>query len=157
MRIWTAGYEGQSLSGFLNRLTGEGVSLVVDVREMPLSRKPGFSKSAMAAALTGVGIAYRHLRELGCPKRIRDRFREDHDWTRYTRSYLAHLKTQDAALVELSRLASESSVALLCYEADPAQCHRSCVARTVAAALRAEVVHILRDEVSREKGHAVAA
>lgn len=142
MQLFTTGYEGETLAAFLRRLVDEGVEVVADVREAPVSRKAGFSKAALAEALRGAGIGYRHIRELGCPKAIRDQHRADHDWERYTRLFLAHLDQQAAALDALAALSLEQRTAVLCYEADYNHCHRMYVARAVARSTGAEVCHI---------------
>ena len=73
MALFTFGYEGLAIDGFIARLKKAGVAVVVDVRELPLSRKKGFSKTAFAEALHGAGIAYTHVPTFGCPKSIRNR------------------------------------------------------------------------------------
>jgi uncharacterized protein (DUF488 family) len=156
MPISTAGYEGQTISAFIRRLQNEAITLVVDVREMPLSRKRGFSKTGLAAALKRQDIGYVHVRELGCPKPIRDHYREDGNWARYTRAFLAHLQRQQLAIKQLADLAQRQSLALLCYEADPARCHRSYVAYAVADLTGGQVAHIRADDVSSKRATAVA-
>lgn len=74
-RIFTFGYEGLSVDAFVQRLKTTGIETVVDVRANPLSRKPGFSKRALAAALSPASIAYIHLPAMGCPKPVRDRYK----------------------------------------------------------------------------------
>ena len=150
MTIFTIGYEGVSLDSFLCRLTDAGVGVVVDVRDMPLSRKPGFSKTALSASLERSGIGYRHVRELGCPKPIRDRYRADGDWDSYTEAYMEHMRGQQHALGDLSRLCATAPAALLCYEADPNQCHRTYVARAVARLTNGVVAHIGPGVVTQE-------
>jgi uncharacterized protein (DUF488 family) len=118
------------------------VSLLADVREAPISRKPGFSKSALAEALRHAGIDYRHIRPLGCPKPIRDAYKEDGDWARYTRAFMKHLAAQQAAVDELAKLCENQPSALLCYEADFNRCHRTYVARAVAEHSGAQICHI---------------
>ncbi len=140
--IFTASYEGRSLEEFLANLRAKGVRLVADVREAPISRKPGFSKSALTAALERAGIAYCHIRALGCPKPVRDAYREDRDWVRYTRSYLKHLGRQQEAIQELVAMTKAQPTALLCYEADFNRCHRTYVARAVAEQTGSSVCHI---------------
>src|SRR5688572_3142195 len=88
MPVFTIGYEGRSLDQFLADLGAQGVTLLADVRDAPVSRKPGFSKSPLAAALQQAGISYRHIRALGCPKPIRDACKQDGDWARYTRAFM---------------------------------------------------------------------
>jgi uncharacterized protein (DUF488 family) len=142
MAVFTAGYEGRSLEAFLNDLRAQGITMLADVREAPISRKPGFSKSSLAQALQHAGIAYRHIRALGCPKPVRDAYKQDGNWTRYTHAFMQHLDQQQAALAELSQLCDEQNTALLCYEADFNRCHRTYVARAVAARSCAAVIHI---------------
>ena len=102
MTIYTISYEGRSLEQFLADLRAAGIRLLADVREAPFSRKPGFSKNVLAAALREVDIGYRHLRPLGCPRPIRDQYRKDGEWERYTRGFMAHLQEQQAAIAELA-------------------------------------------------------
>jgi uncharacterized protein (DUF488 family) len=142
MTIFTAGYEGRSLEGFLDALRANGVTLLADVREAPISRKPGFSKSALAQTLQHAGIDYRHIRALGCPKPIRDAHKVDGDWARYTRRFMKHLDAQAAAVDELAKLCTERPTALLCYEANFHCCHRTYVARAVAARSGMQIRHL---------------
>jgi uncharacterized protein (DUF488 family) len=126
--LWTIGYEGASLEHLIDALAGAGVTLLVDTRERAQSRRPGFSKTALGKALAESSIEYRHLRALGTPPAIRKEYKLTHDFASMRRGYLAHLATQGEALEELARLAAQERVALLCYEADPAECHRSLIA-----------------------------
>jgi uncharacterized protein (DUF488 family) len=142
MIIFTIGYQGRSLEQFLAELRAAGVRRLVDVRDAPISRKPGFSKSALAAGSGAAGIADTHVRALGCPKPIRDAFKEGHDWDRYTRAYLEHMRQRQPALAELAALSAAEPTALLCYEADFNRCHRTYVARAVAERSGALVRHI---------------
>ena len=77
-RLFTIGYQGSTVSDFVERLRAASVDRVVDVRELPLSRRPGFSKSQLAATLTSAGIGYEHVRALGNPKANRERWRAGH-------------------------------------------------------------------------------
>jgi hypothetical protein len=83
-RIITFGYEGLSLEAFIARLRAAGVETVVDVRANPLSCKRGFSKRSLAAALEEAGFVYVHMPVMGCPKPVRDRYKQDADWPKYT-------------------------------------------------------------------------
>lgn len=141
-KIYTIGYEGLGLEDFVGRLRRAGVRIVIDVRELPLSRKRGFSKGALAEALATARIRYSHMRSLGCPKPIRDRHRANKDWTEYTAAFMKHLGTQRAAVDELAQVCAERPAALLCYEADAGRCHRTYVARGIAAVSGGEVFHI---------------
>ena len=154
MKIYTVGYEGLDIDSFLSLLAENDIETVVDVREMPLSRKPGFSKKSLANVLNLSGREYVHMVDLGCPKLVRDRYREDGNWKRYTDGFMKHLKTQDDAIAELSALAATSNCALLCYEADPNYCHRSMVASAVKDYCGARVTHI---KASAKKASPVAS
>jgi uncharacterized protein (DUF488 family) len=130
------------IDAFMSLLAEHDIETVVDIRELPLSRKPGFSKKALASVLNLSGLEYVHMVALGCPKVVRDRYREDGNWKRYTDGFLKHLKLQQTAVVELSELAALSNCALLCYEADFNFCHRSMVANAVRDSSGADVEHI---------------
>ena len=142
MTIFTVGYEGRSLEDFLADLNAQDIQMVADVREAPISRKPGFSKAALADALRDAGIGYIHIRALGCPKPIRDAYKEDGDWDRYTRAFMKHLHLQQQAIEELAITVAAQPTALLCYEADFNRCHRTYVARAVAALTQSPICHI---------------
>jgi uncharacterized protein (DUF488 family) len=101
------------------------------VRELPLSRKKGFSKTSFREALAAEGIAYEHRPALGCPKPVRNRYKVDGDWQAYTYGFLAHLATQKAEIADLTQTALAHSACLVCFEADFAFCHRTYVARAV--------------------------
>jgi len=140
--LYTTSYEGQDIEGFLKRLRETGVKTLVDVRELPLSRKAGFSKRALAEALTINGIAYAHMPQLGCPKAIRDRYKVDGNWARYTLDFDKYLETQAAAVTELAHIAGATTTTLLCFEADFDRCHRTFVARAAVEAGAPAIAHI---------------
>jgi uncharacterized protein (DUF488 family) len=126
LTLFTIGYEGATIDAFLDILSQAGVRTVVDVRALPLSRKPGFSKRALAAALASRGIAYRHLQRLGTPADGRNAARAG-DTAKMRRIYLEHLQAPDAQ-AEMAMLvdqARESPSALLCFEREPDACHRT--------------------------------
>ncbi|HWG85939.1 MAG TPA: DUF488 domain-containing protein [Deinococcales bacterium] len=126
--ILTAGYEGASLTDFIATLQGAGVQVLVDARELPLSRRAGFSKRPLGAALAEAGIEYRHWKALGTPKEIRHAVKATGDYAAFRRDYLAHLDWLTGELEGLARLAAERRVAVMCFEADPRECHRSLIA-----------------------------
>ena len=124
--IVSIGYERRDLGVLVDLLTENGVLILVDVRLNPVSRKKGFSKNALASALGEAGIEYRHERELGNPKDNRDPFRRGLESAR--QRYLRHLHNGASSVYErLLDLASSSRIALLCYERDHDECHRSCI------------------------------
>jgi uncharacterized protein (DUF488 family) len=144
LRLFTIGYEGRTLESFAERLKDEQVCVVIDVRELPLSRKKGFSKTALAESLGEEGIEYRSLRALGAPRAVRHRLHEDGDYTAFFAAYSEHMRRQAGAIEELSSLLSEVAICLMCYEADPRQCHRSAIASELEHqhGLELEVKHL---------------
>lgn len=138
----TIGYEGLDTPDFLSLLNQHDIETLVDIRELPLSRKSGFSKKALAASVKRRRIGYIHLPHLGCPKPIRNRYREDANWTRYQRDFLKYLATQDEAIAALATMAGNSCCALLCFEADHKLCHRSMVADAVQQLSGTSINHI---------------
>ncbi len=139
----TIGYEGLSLRDFVGFLRASGATRLLDVRAIPQSRKPGFSKRMLAASVADVGIAYTHLRALGTPKPGRIAARNG-DEAGLARIYEAHLATPDAcaALAEAVALAAAEPCCLLCFEADPALCHRTIVAARLAGTGTFAVRHL---------------
>lgn len=126
MRIFTIGYEATTMADFLAALTGAGVKRVIDVRALPLSRRPGFSKSILAATLLEAGIDYVHLKALGTPKRGRDAAKKGDVLTlRAVYDNQLMLPEAQAAAAQMRELAAEMPSALLCYERDPCHCHRT--------------------------------
>jgi uncharacterized protein (DUF488 family) len=124
--IYTIGYEATTMTDFLAALAKAGVQRVIDVRALPLSRRPGFSKSLLAASLKEAGIDYVHLKALGTPKRGRDAAKKG-DVETLTAVYDDQLALPEAqaAAARMLDLAGEKPSALLCYERDPQHCHRT--------------------------------
>ena len=128
--IISIGYEQRTVDDLIAVLQRHEVSVLVDVRMNPISRKKGFSKTALTDALAEAGIDYRHERELGNPKENRDPFRRGLKSARD--SYLRHLRHGASdAFDNLIQLARTRRIALLCYERDQHQCHRTCIIETV--------------------------
>ncbi|NLR75658.1 DUF488 domain-containing protein [Leeia aquatica] len=142
MMLYTIGYEGLTAPAFAACLQQHGVQTLVDVRESPFSRKPGFSGASMADWLEAAGVQYQPMSELGCPRPIRMRYREDDDWGRYTRDFCSWLESQHEPLAALARVAQASPSVLLCYEADPHMCHRSMVADAIQRRYGLAVTHL---------------
>lgn len=142
--LFTLGYEGASLADCIAALAAAGVTLVIDVRELPLSRKPGFSKGALAASLAEAGIGYRHIRALGTPKPGRVAVRTG-DLAGFERIFREHLAGEEAqaGLALALELAKEQPSCLLCYERDPGHCHRSIVAEAMVRQRPVEVLNLV--------------
>ena len=151
----TIGYEGVSLPAFLATLKAAGVTLLLDVRELPISRRKGFSKTALSNALSRVGIGYQHERALGAPRSVRHRLREDGNLKRYFADFREYLSTQDTLLDELARALS-GCVALLCFERNPAECHRSVVVAALARRLKTGFLHlsVAQRDAQQKSAHA---
>jgi hypothetical protein len=146
--VATIGYEGATMDGVLAALVRARIGLLIDVRAVASSRRPGFSKTRLAAHLAEAGIDYLHLRGLGTPAEGRAAARAGrHDEMR--RIFDTHLHTA-AARDDMGTLAdivgSGRRVCLLCFEADPAHCHRSIVADRLGGIIRVEIDH-LRPEI----------
>ena len=145
--IFTIGYEGVTQAEFLAALTAAGVKRVIDVRAIPNSRRPGFSKTPLRNALAEEGIDYVHLRALGTPADGRAAARAGRHAEMHA-IFARHLATEQAqtelhALADLVR--GGRRVCLLCFEADPAHCHRTLVADALRELVDIEV-HDLRPE-----------
>ena len=142
----TIGYEGAALEDFLATLAAAKVSSLLDIREAPVSRRPGFSKRALSAALEAVGIAYVHLHGLGNPKPGRDAAKAG-DKNTYLWIFTQHMKS-DAALSDLARAvgyARDGGACLLCYERDHRRCHRDIVADALAGETGVTLLHLKVD------------
>jgi len=126
--VFTIGYEGTDIDRFMATLHAVRIAALVDVRAIAISRKKGFSKTALSARLNAEGIAYHHLSELGDPKPGRDAARAGR-LGEFRRIYNNHLRSADAqaSLKVLAELAVMQSVCLLCFERDPKHCHRSII------------------------------
>ncbi len=127
MKIFTIGYEGLSVDEFFSILKTNSVDTLIDIRELPLSRKRGFSKNALSHSSENLGINYLHVPPLGCPKDIRHQYRVDKNWLNYSIRFFDYLRTQNDALDSVAELVKKKTVCLMCYEKDFLYCHRSYV------------------------------
>jgi len=142
--VCTIGYEGATVAGFRAALRASGVELLVDVRAVASSRRAGFAKTALAANAAAVGVDYLHLRALGTPADGRAAARAGRH-AEMQRIFLAHLATDEAqgALHQLADIVRGGRrVVLLCFEADPAHCHRTLVANALAALVPVTIRHL---------------
>jgi uncharacterized protein (DUF488 family) len=142
--LFTIGYERATLDAVVGALRDAGVELLVDVRAVTSSRRPGFSKNRLAAHVIGHGIDYLHLRGLGTPAGGRAAARAGRH-AEMRRVYTRHLKSVEARddLDTLAQLvAGGRRACLLCFEADPAHCHRSLVAEALQGIVPLEVRHL---------------
>jgi len=152
--VYTIGYEGTDIDRFVKALKAVGVTTLADVRAVALSRKKGFSKSALQARLEEEGIAYVHFVALGDPKPGRDAARAgQHD--AFRKIYSRHLETEAAAaaLQSLAGLVASEPTCLLCFERDPFVCHRSLITNRLTLD-GVKVQHLCADDPSRYVRHA---
>jgi uncharacterized protein (DUF488 family) len=143
--IFTTGYAGHDIDSFVNKLRLHGVQRVIDVRQNPVSRKKGFSKSRLAEFLHLNGIGYVHLRELGVPRELRDRLRNGAcTLGEYLAAFRNYVVQQDEALAAVEALVACERCCLLCLEARPEDCHRAVVADVLAARASGEleILHV---------------
>lgn len=139
----TIGYERDTLDGVIARLKAAGVTRLIDVRAVASSRRPGFSKTMLAASLEAAGIGYVHLRALGTPKAGREAARAGRV-VEMQAIFRDHMDAPEAiaALAQATDLAAAQPSALLCFEAEARCCHRAIVAQAIRGALRCEVVDL---------------
>jgi uncharacterized protein (DUF488 family) len=137
-KVWvgSVGYERFKFNGdFASKLLSFGVERLIDVRELPISRRRGYAKTALGEAMRAVNIEYVHMRALGNPKAYRDLYKSGQVAEGRARYERFVLEERRDALVELVGLLRERPSALMCVEHDPATCHRTVI------------FHALRDEL----------
>lgn len=132
--VWTIGYERATVAGVIDALSSAGVEVLADVRALPLSRRPGFSKTALAGALAEAGIEYRHFKALGTPADGRAAARAGRH-ADLEQIYAGQLQLPEAlaAGAMLAEVARERPLALLCYERDAQVCHRTLLREAMLA------------------------
>ncbi len=148
-KLFTIGYEQTPVRSVLDELENAGVKLLVDVRAVASSRRPGFSKTQLAAGLDERGISYLHLRGLGTPKEGRLAARAGH-FERLREIYAKHLKTPQAVeeLDELSALVRKSGpVCILCFERDHRHCHRRWIAEIIEGREHVKIENLAAPQV----------
>lgn len=149
MKLATIGYEGAMPDAVFAELESAKIGVLVDVRAVTSSRRPGFSKNQLAAELDEHGIGYVHLRGLGTPREGRQAVHSGHP-EEMRRIYAQHMKTPEAkhdyeALLELAR--GRKKLCLLCYEHDPEFCHRTILAERVHEKLGTTIEHLTPSQI----------
>jgi uncharacterized protein (DUF488 family) len=143
--LFTTGYAGHELDSFVDKLRQHGVNTVIDIRQNPVSRKKGFSKSRLSSFLAENGLGYVHVRQLGVPRDLRQRLAaEACTLEEYFAEFREYAVAQYHALGEVEALAARERCCLLCVETRPEDCHRSIVAEVLAerAGGALNVIHI---------------
>ncbi len=128
IEMFTIGYEGREVDEFVSRLKQFKVTRLIDVREIPLSRKKGFSKSALKEKLEDENIEYVHIKSLGSPSNIRKKLKADWDYDYFFKSYSKHLQNNFYAVKEAYDYVRSGINCVMCFERLPDKCHRSIAA-----------------------------
>ena len=132
MLFYTIGYEGLDSKQFTTYLTDHSINVVADVRKFPVSRKKGFSKTALKESLGDKSIDYLNFQQLGAPKALRDELYRSGDYDRFFKEYQDNISDRDDDIKSIHSLVDEGKqVALLCFERDPTKCHRKVVAEEI--------------------------
>lgn len=141
--VYTAGYEGEAPESFVRKLRKAGVKLVIDVRKNAISRKPGFSKTALSLNCKSARMEYVHLPQLGVPKALRAHLKTRADYSNLMCVYRKSiLPKADETRREAARLVSERPSALVCFEASADFCHRGCLATVLSQDTGLSVVNL---------------
>ena len=142
--IATIGYEGATVATFQEALRAAGIDLLIDVRALASSRRPGFAKTRLAANAQEAGAEYLHLRALGTPAdgRAAARAGRHEEMRRIFRTQLATPEAQEELALAADLVRQGRRICLLCFEADPEHCHRNIVAAALASSLPATVAHL---------------
>jgi uncharacterized protein (DUF488 family) len=141
--IYTSGYEGLQIDGFLDRLIQSGIQQLIDVRNNPIARRYGFHKSTLNRLCSNLEIEYRHFPELGIVSSERQELVTQDDYNQLFERYeLQTLSQQQASLSQLAELMMNKSSVLVCMEAEACRCHRSRLSETVSRHTGLKVVHL---------------
>lgn len=130
--LFTIGYEGLKKEDFAERLKENNVKILIDVREIPWSRKIGFSKSQLETTLDKYRIKYFHMKKLGSPSTIRKKVKEDADYRYFFNEYKNYLQTQIVELKTLQKMIKDTICCLMCYEKDVEMCHRKIIVEEIS-------------------------
>lgn len=141
--LFTIGYQGHSVESLIRSLRLNGIEILIDVRQNPWSRKPGFSKSKLQNAIEAAGISYVHEPSLGAPSRIRAIYRDTGNVLTALAEYARYLRKTPAPLEALATMASRKNVCLLCLERDHTLCHRGVIAQQLCEAAQWTQTHLM--------------
>jgi len=132
-QLFTVGYEGTTVDIFVANLLTNNIDCILDVRALPFSRKPGFSKTLLARRLKRARIQYVHLADLGTPKPIRENLKSTRDYSAFFKTMERYLATKKDAIEVAHRHVINNTCCLMCFERLAAECHRKIVARKIKA------------------------
>lgn len=129
--LFTVGYEGIDIDSFLEHLESNGIDCLLDVREIPLSRKKGFSKTKLSERLSQQNIHYIHFKELGSPKPIREELKTNRNYSTFFKKMDRYLNKKKEVIEKAYDYVVNNTCCLLCFEHLAATCHRKIVARKI--------------------------
>lgn len=127
-KLFTIGYEGRNIDEFVSLLKENSITRLIDVREVPLSRKKGFSKSRLNERLQNENIEYVHIKALGSPTEIRKKLKTDWNYKSFFKAFSVYLHQNWWAIENAYQYLSNGVNCIMCFESHPFQCHRSTVA-----------------------------
>lgn len=142
VQMHTIGYQQRDGSDLVKALVAARVEFLVDVRAVPMSRKPDFRKARLTAWLEEAGIKYVGMPGLGTPKFLRDKLAADGNYKEFFEQFGYHLRSVKAQIESLARLTERKRVSLMCFERDANECHRLVLARRVARMVETPVIHL---------------
>jgi len=120
-------YQSKSIDDLISQLKSHNISTLVDVREIPISRKKGFSKTVFSEYLNKNGIEYIHLKKLGSPKNIRKELKQNKDYFSFFEKYLEYIQLHKNIINDLYKIILEKNCCIMCYEDLPFKCHRKII------------------------------
>lgn len=127
-QLFTIGYEGVDVDSFIEALQKHSIECLLDVRELPLSRKKGFSKNVLAGRLKEWGISYVHFKELGSPSDLRNNLKKTKNYTLFFEEMSQHIDKNIDAIRQAHDFVRHKTCCLMCFEKSHEKCHRSLVA-----------------------------
>lgn len=144
IKLFTIGYEGRDVFEFVRYLKALNVSRIIDVRELPLSRKKGFSKSHLRNLLEMNDIEYIHMKELGSPSIIRHQLKRDNNYQKFFLKYSKHLENNPESIERLYKYLFDKISCLMCFERSAKYCHRSIIAEKIKGhnGKKIDIIHI---------------
>ena len=147
-KLFTLGYSGFDIDTFVEKLKRNKIECLIDVREIPISRKKGFAKTALSLRLCSEGIEYQHFKALGSPKDLRHKVREDRDYNTFFSGVRRHLRKPAGidSIQEAIQTARQMRSCLMCFCSDWECCHRSCVVDAILASTAFSFEHLGADD-----------
>lgn len=126
--VYLAGYQNNDIDRFIAKIKKVKITTLLDVREIPLSRKKGFSKMQLRDRLQEEGIQYEHIQSLGSPKAIRHELRNTGDYIQFFDKYRAYLKDRHFEIQKIVSMTESETICLMCFEERCELCHRTLLA-----------------------------